>query len=57
MLLFEFDRLLLRFNAQTPAFAELFQLPPEIGHISRRFPLPLGCHPAANHAPQFIDQP
>lgn len=51
MLLFEFDRTLLRFNAQTPALAVLFQLPPEIGHMLRRFPLALGHYPPANHAP------
>ena len=39
MLLFEFARALLRFNAQTPSMEPLFQLPPEIGAMLRRLPL------------------
>jgi len=31
MLLFEFERGLLRFTADTPALSPLFQLPPRIG--------------------------
>ena len=60
MLLFEFERELLRLSAQTPALEELFQLPPEIGAILRCLPLllllPLEGDPAANHAAKFIDQ-
>ncbi len=60
MLLFEFVRTLLRFNAQTPALEELFQFAPEIGAMLRRLPLLLLLsikrHPAANHAAQLIDQ-
>lgn len=60
MLLFEFARSLLRFNAHTPAFEELFQLPPEIGAMLRRFPLllflTLKNYPSANHSAQLIDQ-
>ena len=59
MLLFEFDEALLRFNVQTPAFEELFQLPLTIGHMLRRLPFlpaigilfgPVGHNPAANHS-------
>ncbi len=60
MLLFEFARTLLRFNAQTPALEELFQFAPEIGAMLRRLPLllflPFKRNPAANHAAQFINQ-
>ena len=38
MLLFEFARTLLRFNAQGPSMDALFQLPLEIGAILRRLP-------------------
>jgi hypothetical protein len=57
MLSLEFARVLFRLNDQTPAFDELFQLPPEIGAILRRFPcttlfrLTHGNQPAADHAP------
>jgi len=58
MLLFELDRALLRFNAQTPALEELFQFPPEIGAMLRRSPLLLlrsfKDDPAAYHPPQLI---
>ena len=60
MLLFEFERELLRLSAQTPALEELFQLPPEIGAMLRRLPLllllTLKDHPATDHAAQLIDQ-
>ena len=38
MLLFEFDRALLRFKLNTPALAPLFQLPPAIGKRNSLFP-------------------
>lgn len=58
-LLLELPRTLLRFNAQTPALEELFQLPPEIGHMLRRFPyhFTIGDDPAADHPAQFVHQP
>lgn len=59
-LLFELDRTLLRLNAHTPAFEPLFQLPLEIGHMLRRFPLLLvtsfAYDPSADHSAQFVDQ-
>lgn len=59
MLSLEFDRELFQFKAHTPALEELFQLPPEIGHMLRRLPLReffIG-DPAADHPPKFIDHP
>ena len=38
MLLFEFERGLLQLTANTPALAELFQLPPQIGKRYNLFP-------------------
>lgn len=57
-LLLELPRTLLRFNVQTPAFDELFQLPPEIGHMLRRFPhhFTISDDPAADHPAQLIYQ-
>ena len=59
MLLFEFVRLLFKFNAQTPALEELFQLPPEIGAMLRPIPLllflTLENHPSADHATKLIN--
>ena len=59
MLLFEFARALLRFNAQTPSMEPLFQLPPEIGAMLRRLPLllllTLEGYPAPDHPAQLID--
>ena len=59
MLSFEFVRLLFKFNAQTPAFDELFQLPPEIGaNISRYFPYYIfvfSSNPSTNHLTNSIN--
>lgn len=59
MFVFEFERALLRFRLNTPAFEPLFQLPPRIGTILRRFPycffLSFKGDPAANHAPDLIN--
>lgn len=44
MLLFEFDRGLLRFKLNTPALAPLFQLPPAIGKRNSLFPKIIMCH-------------
>lgn len=57
MLLFEFARLLFKFSAHMPAFDALSQLPPEIGHILRRFPLILVHDPPSDHPAKFIDEP
>ncbi len=54
MLLFEFVRLLFKFNADTPALEALFQFPDTIGDMLRRYPLklllPIKGDPAANHS-------
>jgi hypothetical protein len=56
MLLFEFARLLFKLSVHMPVFEALFQLPPEIGHILRRFPLILVHNPSTNHPAKFIDK-
>ena len=44
MLLFAFDRALFKFNAPSPAFAPLFQLPPRRGRRDRQYQI----NPVAN---------
>jgi len=66
LLSFELARELLKLDNQTPAFDELFQLPPQFGHMSRRLPWssrrrdtfffgPLSGQPTADHAAHFIN--
>ena len=56
-LLLELPRTLFKLNAQMPALEPLFQLPPEIGHMSRRLPLAVEYDPTADHSAKFIYEP